>query len=105
MEEEHLQSARDAPRAAWQHLYGMTPSDLELHFGGTHTEWKGEMQAGSSICKLLVEWTKRGPYNDVLEHGRGTDEGSLKLTSTEMINTGADELLMMEKRAQAAYRM
>lgn len=83
----------------------MSSTERENHFGGKYQEWRGQLERGKSIWKLLLGWTRCGQYQDVLERGENDKcDESLIPASVDAVNAGAVGLLTMEKRAQAAFR-
>lgn len=97
-----IQTARNAPSEAWQLLNSMDSTQREQLFGGTDRQWNEDLERGSSICKLLVSWARQRPYHDCF--GEEDVEQSEQLTShAGSVKDGAEQLLMMEKRAQAAF--
>lgn len=100
---DRLEAARNAPREAWQHIYQMRSSDRELFFGGTDDQWNEELHLGKSLCKVLVDWARSGPSREVVENcGRDVDIHGSRVAT---INAEAMDLLNMEKRANAAFRI
>lgn len=87
----------------------MSRAERETLFGGTDGEWKNELETGKSVCKLLLEWTRRGPYCDIVEKCRGSDDAAsshdiLAPSPAVVVMAGAGALRSMEKRLQIAFR-
>lgn len=59
--------ARRAPQESWTFKYGMNPSEREELFGApSECQWKETLGAGTRICNLLLDWTEKSPFHDVI---------------------------------------
>lgn len=97
-------AARQSPLQAWKFIEDMTRSDRENHFGGSDSQWTETLDKGRSICKLLIDWTHRGPYHDVFGNLDAHDSEHLTRFGAPTVNAGARDALTLEKRAHATFR-